>query len=106
MTDREEKLSAKLTRVQKNIEDTRRHISYHRKMLKIYKRKEKDLLERIEKAQLSDLFKAVKDGGCDISEINRAIQNGNFGGDTSDKTTENSAYGQLAVLNEKENKNE
>lgn len=80
MTDREEKLMARLSKVRKNIEDSRRLIAYHKKMLKTYKRKEKELSERIEKAQLDDLFKAVKDGNCDISEINKAIQNGEFVG--------------------------
>lgn len=106
MTDRVEKLIIRLTRVRKNIEDTRRLISYHKKMLKTYKRKEKELSERIERAQLDNLFKAVKDGGCDISEINKAIQNGEFGGDTSGKTADNAADGQPEISNEKETKNE
>lgn len=106
MTDREEKLITRLTRVRKNIEDTRRLIAYHKKMLKTYKRKEKELSERIEKAQLDDLFKAVKGGGCNISEINKAIQNGEFGGDTSGKSRDNMAVGQPDISNEKETKNE
>ena len=66
MTERKEKLTARLGKVRKNIEDTKRLIAYHKKMLKIYQRKETELCDRLEKEQLSDLFKTVKDKGCDI----------------------------------------
>ena len=81
MTDKTEKLSAKLAHVQKNAEDSRRLIAYHKKMLKTYLRKEKELNERLEKEQLNDLYKTVRDGGCDIAAINAAIKSGEFGGD-------------------------
>ena len=76
MTERKEKLTARLDKVRKNIEDTKRLIDYHKKMLKIYQRKETELCDRLEKEQLSDLFKTVKDKGCDIEAINTAINNG------------------------------
>ena len=63
MTDKGEKLSAKLEKVRKNIEDTRRLIAYHKKMLKIYLRKESEIADKLEKEQLNDLFKTVKDKG-------------------------------------------
>ena len=85
MTDKTEKLSAKLAAVRKNAEDARRLIAYHRKMLKTYLRKETELTERLEKAQLNDLFKAVKDKGCDISAINDAINKGEFGKENADE---------------------
>ena len=85
MTDKTEKLSAKLAAVRKNAEDARRLIAYHRKMLKTYLRKETELTERLEKAQLNDLFKAVKDKGCDISAINDAINKGEFGKENIDE---------------------
>ena len=78
MTERKEKLTARLDKVRKNIEDTKRLIDYHKKMLKIYQRKETELCDRLEKEQLSDLFKTVKDKGCDIEAINTAINNGEF----------------------------
>ena len=40
MTEKGEKLSKRLTKVRKNIEDTKRLVAYHKKMLKIYLRKE------------------------------------------------------------------
>ena len=90
MTDKTEKLSAKLAHVQKNAEDSRRLIAYHKKMLKTYLRKEKELNERLEKEQLNDLYKTVRDGGCDIAAINAAIRSGEFGGDipAEDKKTD------------------
>ena len=90
MTDKTEKLSAKLAHVQKNAEDSRRLIAYHKKMLKTYLRKEKELNERLEKEQLNDLYKTVRDGGCDIAAINAAIRSGEFGGDiqTEDKKSD------------------
>ena len=84
MTDKTEKLSAKLAAVRKNAEDARRLIAYHRKMLKTYLRKETELTERLEKSQLNDLFKAVKDKGCDISALNDAINKGEFGRDITE----------------------
>ena len=89
MTERQEKLSARLAKVRKNIEDSRRLIAYHKKMLKIYKRKEKELSDRLEKEQLNDLFKTVKDKGCDIEAINFAINNGEFTAETADASGEN-----------------
>ena len=50
-------------------------------MLKIYKRKESELSDRLEKEQLNDLFRTVKDKGCDIEAINSAINNGEFTAD-------------------------
>ena len=87
MTERKEKLAARLDKVCKNIEDTKRLIAYHKKMLKIYQRKETELCDRLEKEQLSDLFKTVKDKGCDIEAINTAINNGEF---SAENTSESS----------------
>jgi hypothetical protein len=81
VNEKTEKLSVKLANVQKNAEDSRRLIAYHKKMLKTYLRKEKALNERLKKEQLSDLYKTVRDGGCDIEAINAAIKNGEFGRD-------------------------
>ena len=78
MTEKGEKLSAKLEKVRKNIEDTRRLIAYHKKMLKIYIRKEAELTDKLEKEKLNDLFRTVKDKGCDIEAINTAINNGEY----------------------------
>ncbi len=76
MTDKGEKLSAKLEKVRKNIEDTRRLIAYHKKMLKIYLRKESEIADKLEKEQLNDLFKTVKDKGCDINNGEFRAENG------------------------------
>ena len=78
MTEKQEKLSEKLSKIRKNIEDTKRLIAYHKKMLKIYIRKESEISDKLEKEQLNDLFKIVKDKGCDIEAINTAINNGEF----------------------------
>lgn len=78
MTNKGEQLSAKLEKVRKNIEDTRRLIAYHKKMLKIYLRKEAELSEKLEKEQFNDLYKAVRENGCDIAAINDAIKSGEF----------------------------
>ena len=78
MNEKTEKLSAKLANVRKNAEDSRRLIAYHKKMLKIYKRKAKELSERLEKEQLNDLYKTMRDGGCDLAALNEAIRSGEF----------------------------
>ncbi|MBP1534818.1 MAG: hypothetical protein IK999_11955 [Ruminococcus sp.] len=78
MTEKGEKLSKRLTKVRKNIEDTKRLVAYHKKMLKIYLRKEAELMDKIEKEQLNDLFRTVKEKGCDIAAINEAVNNGEF----------------------------
>ena len=78
MTERGEKLSDKLAKVRKNIEDTKRLVAYHKKMLKIYIRKEAEIKDKLEKEQFNDLYKAVRDNGCDIAAINTAINNGEF----------------------------
>ena len=96
MTERKEKLTARLDKVRKNIEDTKRLIDYHKKMLKIYQRKETELCDRLEKEQLSDLFKTVKDKGCDIEAINTAINNGEF---SAEKTSESSVEDRNVIYN-------
>ena len=101
MTDKGEKLSAKLEKVRKNIEDTRRLIAYHKKMLKIYLRKESDIADKLEKEQLNDLFKTVKDKGCDIEAINTAINNGEF---RAENGAEKAAENKTAAPNNTENK--
>ena len=63
MNERSEKLAEKLAQTQKNAEDARRLIAYHRKMLKAYTRKAKELSQRLEKEQFSVLYKAVREGG-------------------------------------------
>ena len=88
MTDKGEKLSERLTKVHKNIEDTRRLIAYHKKMLKIFLRKEAEISDKLEKEQLNDLFRTVKDKGCDISAINAAIEKGEFSAEPSPKDKE------------------
>lgn len=85
MTEKAEKLSAKLAHVHKNAEESRRLIAFHKKMLKTYLRKEKELTERLEKEQLNALFRTVRDGGCDIASINAAIKNGEFGGELAER---------------------
>ena len=106
MTDKGEKLSVKLEKVRKNIEDTRRLIAYHKKMLKIYIRKESEIADKLEKEQLNDLFKTVKDKGCDIEAINTAINNGEFRAEngaegnedtSSSEQTDNSEHGNDSV---------
>ena len=112
MTERQDKLSARLAKVRKNIEDSRRLIAYHKKMLKIYKRKEKELSDRLEKEQLGVLFRTVKDKGCDIEAINSAINNGEFTAETADAPGKNvspdSTYHQptLADISGKKEDNE
>ena len=101
MTDKGEKLSAKLEKVRKNIEDTRRLIAYHKKMLKIYLRKESEIADKLEKEQLNDLFKTVKDKGCDIEAINTAINNGEFRTENGAVETEEN---ETAAPNTTENK--
>ena len=96
MTERKEKLTARLDKVRKNIEDTKRLIDYHKKMLKIYQRKETELCDRLEKEQLSDLFKTVKDKGCDIEAINTAINNGEF---SAENTYESSVEDRYVIYN-------
>lgn len=88
MTDKGEKLSAKLERVRKSIDDSRRYIAYHKKMLRIYLRKEAEITEKLEKEQLNDLFRTVKEKGCDIAAINEAVNNGEFS--AAEKETVNS----------------
>lgn len=51
-------------------------------MLKIYKRKEADITKKLQREQLDDLFKTVKENGCDIKELNEAIRNGEFSAET------------------------
>ena len=108
MTERQEKLSARLAKVRKNIEDSRRLIAYHKKMLKIYKRKEKELSDRLEKEQLGVLFRTVKDKGCDIEAISSAINNGEFTAEMADDTKSDSTYHQptLADISGKKEDNE
>ena len=53
-------------------------------MLKAYTRKAKELSQRLEKEQFNDLYKAMREGGCDIDAINAAIRNGDFGGNSED----------------------
>ena len=101
MTDKGEKLTAKLEKVRKNIEDTRRLIAYHKKMLKIYLRKESEIADKLEKEQLNDLFKTVKDKGCDIEAINTAINNGEF---RAENGAEKAAENKTAAPNNTENK--
>ena len=84
MNERSEKLAEKLAQAQKNAEDARRLIAYHRKMLKAYTRKAKELSQRLEKDQFSVLYKAMREGGCDIEAINAAIKNGEFSGESAD----------------------
>ena len=86
MTDkaaRVEKLSAKLAIARKNTENTVRLIAYHKKMLKIYRKKEAELEEKLEREQFADLYKAVRDKGFDISVLNAAIENGDFSAETT-----------------------
>ena len=112
MTDKGEKLSARLAKVRKNIENSRRLIAYHKKMLKIYKRKESELSDRLEKEQLNDLFRTVKDKGCDIEAINSAINNGEFTADAPEKNiSPESTYHQptladISGKNKEDNKHE
>ncbi len=82
---RVEKLSAKLASAKKNTENTVRLIAYHKKMLKIYRRKEAELQEKLEREKFADLYKAVRDKGCDISALNAAIKNGDFSAKTTPK---------------------
>lgn len=82
---RVEKLSAKLASAKKNTENTVRLIAYHKKMLKIYRRKEAELQEKLEREKFADLYKAVRDKGCDISALNAAIKNGDFSAETTPK---------------------
>ena len=89
MTEKGEKLSEKLAKVRKNIEDTKRLVAYHKKMLKIYLRKEVELMDRLEKEQLNDLFRTVKEKGCDIAAINEAVNNGEFSAMAMEKETVN-----------------
>lgn len=98
MTNKGEQLSAKLEKVQKNIEDTRRLIAYHKKMLKIYIRKEAELSEKLEKERFNDLYKAVRENGCDIAAINDAIKSGEF-------SAENEADGEKAASLPKNSEN-
>lgn len=115
MTDKGEKLSARLEKVRRNIENSRRLIAYHKKMLKIYKRKESELSDRLEKEQLNDLFRTVKDKGCDIEAINSAINNGEFTAETaddpddiskSDSTYHQPSLADISGKNKEDNKHE
>jgi hypothetical protein len=54
-------------------------------MLKIYRRKEAELQEKLEREKFADLYKAVRDKGCDISALNAAIENGDFSAETTPK---------------------
>ncbi len=86
MTDkaaRVEKLSAKLAVARKNTENTERLIAYHKKMLKIYRKKEAELEEKLEREKFADLYKAVRDKGFDISALNAAIEKGEFSAETT-----------------------
>ena len=91
MTERGEKLSDKLAKVRKNIEDTKRLVAYHKKMLKIYIRKEVEIKDKLEKEQFNDLYKAVRDNGCDIAAINTAINNGEFSAESGTAEADNAA---------------
>ena len=102
MTDKGEKLSAKLEKVRKNIEDTRRLIAHHKKMLKIYLRKESEIADKLEKEQLNDLFKTVKDKGCDIEAINTAINNGEFRAENGAEETEENKTAAPNITDNKE----
>lgn len=91
MTERQEKLSVRLTNVRKNIENSRRLIAYHKKMLKTYKRKARELSEKLEREKFNALYKTVRDGGCDISAINEAIKNGEFSAEDDTADSESTA---------------
>ena len=93
MTERGEKLSERLVKVRRNIEDTKRLVAYHKKMLKIYLRKEAEIKDRLEKEQLGVLFKTVKDKGCDIEALNTAINNGEFSAENISEEADSSISG-------------
>ena len=97
MTEKGEKLSERLVKVRRNIEDTKRLVAYHKKMLKIYHRKEAEIKDRLEKEQLGVLFKTVKDKGCDIEALNTAINNGEFSAesDAAEAASEDNGNGKV-----------
>lgn len=104
MTERGEKLSERLVKVQRNIEDTKRLVAYHKKMLKIYLRKEAEIKDRLEKEQLGVLFKTVKDKGCDIEALNTAINNGEFSAENVSEEAGSSISGTSEDRESKEDK--
>ena len=69
-------------------------------MLKIYLRKESEIADKLEKEQLNDLFKTVKDKGCDIEAINTAINNGEF---RAEKAAENKTAAPNITENKEDN---
>lgn len=79
--NKKDKLSDKLTSVQKNIDKTKRLIEYHKKMLRIYQRKEAELMEKLERAEFDALYKEARNNGCDIKALDKAIRNGDFSTD-------------------------
>lgn len=93
MTDKSERLSERLVKVRENIEDSKRLIAYHKKMLKTYKRKDRELSDKLEREKFNALYKTVREGGCDISAIKEAIKNGEFSaeGGTADSESPVSA---------------
>jgi hypothetical protein len=103
MTDKVEKLSAKLAKNRKNIEDAKRLIAYHKKMLKIYIRKESELVEKLEREQLDNLYKTVRDKGCDISAINEAIKSGEFSAENNENTSTENGENNIADFYNKNN---
>ena len=110
MTEKGEKLSERLVKVRRNIEDTKRLIAYHKKMLKIYLRKEAEIKDKLEKEQFNDLYKAVRDNGCDIAAINNAITNGEFSAesDASEAASEDNGNGKAynaEIRNDKREEN-
>ncbi len=102
MTEKTSKLTAKLERVRKNINDSKRLIAYHKKMLKIYLRKEAEINEKLEREQFADLYKTVRDNGCDILAINAAIKNGEFTSESEDISADDN----IKENNEKESERE
>ena len=80
--NKKDKLSGKLTSVKKNIDKTKRLIEYHKKMLRIYQRKESELREKLERAEFDALYKEARNSGCDIKALDKAIRNGDFSTDT------------------------
>ena len=104
MTEKGEKLSERIVKVRRNIEDTKRLVAYHKKMLKIYHRKEAEIKDRLEKEQLGVLFKTVKDKGCDIEALNTAINNGEFSAENVSEDADNSISGTSENTKNKEDK--
>ena len=74
MKDREKRYSEGLEKCRTNIEKTKRLIEYHKVMLKNLLKKESRYIALLKREKLGALYKAMEQGGYDLSNIDKLIE--------------------------------